>query len=126
MTTKLPKLHCDGCRACCLGDTIILMPEKGDRPQKWPGNTELVLQGPNAGKTALKKGSDGNCVFLDEKGCTIHGKAPHMCGYYDCRVHVLNVEAREGQFGVQKRLSDPKMPSFRIGWHKLELIRGKS
>lgn len=75
MTTLAP-LDCAGCRKCCLGDTITLVP--GDDPSLY--KTKLV-----DGQRILAKGRDGNCVYLGPKGCRIHGRQPVMCRVFDCR-----------------------------------------
>ena len=39
------------------------------------------------GKTkgpALKQKPNGECVYLDENGCTIHDRAPAVCRAYSC------------------------------------------
>ena len=33
----------------------------------------------------LRRMPNGDCVYLGERGCTIHGRAPHVCQRFDCR-----------------------------------------
>lgn len=75
--SHLPPLNCAGCRKCCLGDTIKLQP--WEDPSRW--KTKLV-----DGRRVLRKGKDGNCVYLGKQGCRIQGGKPHACRWYDCRV----------------------------------------
>lgn len=80
----LPPLSCNGCRKCCLGETITLV--RGDDPAKFEHEVD-----PERGVLVLKKGDDGNCVYLNETGCSIYGAQPIMCRSFDCRVYALNI-----------------------------------
>lgn len=106
----LPSLDCAGCRKCCLGDTITLLP--GDDPAAY--KTKLI-----DGKRQLAKGRDGNCVYLGKSGCQIHGRAPYMCRRFDCRQYFLDAE-RLGEAAVQARLAKP---CFVEGKRRVELLR---
>ena len=97
--SALPPLICAGCRACCIGDPILILPNRGDEHRRWK-----TRKRPD-GKRELMRGADGNCVYLGEHGCTIHGKQPYMCRVYDCRKHFLAVLAKEGEAGVQARIA---------------------
>ena len=95
----LPPLKCNGCRKCCLGDTILIRPDLGDNHKRWKTDYR------EDGSRVLKKGPDGNCIYLGPKGCKIYGKQPAMCQAYDCRVHYLNVLKHHGQAGVDVRIA---------------------
>lgn len=79
--TTLPPLNCDGCRACCLGDTVPL--HQQDNPALY--KTKL---GPD-GVRYLAKGKDGNCVYLGKRGCQIQTTKPAACRIFDCRLYAL-------------------------------------
>jgi len=81
-------LNCGGCVQCCIGDTITLQP--GDDPKRY--KTEL-----RNGKRVLRKGIDGNCVYLTPTGCGIHGSAPTECQKFDCRVYAMGVRGLSWQ-----------------------------
>ena len=74
---------CNGCTLCCRGDMIVLHPEIGDDPSQYL--TEPVIH-PFTGQPAqmLRKGENGNCIYLGPGGCTIHGRAPAVCRKFDC------------------------------------------
>jgi len=74
---------CNGCRACCLSDLIILHEELGDDPETYKCHGELV-----GGRIIffLDRKFNGECVYLDEHGCTIHDRAPAVCKEFDCRL----------------------------------------
>lgn len=85
--TTLPPLNCAGCRTCCLGDTVKLVP--GDNPKLYKKK-----RGPD-GVYVLAKGKDGNCVYLGKRGCEIQTTKPYECRRLDCRKYALEVDARE-------------------------------
>ena len=76
---SLPPLNCDGCRTCCLGDTIHLT--ANDNPARY--KTRLL----GDGSRVLKKGKDGNCVYLGKRGCQIQATKPEWCRQFDCRAY---------------------------------------
>lgn len=80
--TALPPLVCGGCRTCCLGDTIALLPTDDASQYK----TKLV-----DGRRVLAKGKDGNCIYLGKSGCQIYGRQPHQCRIMDCRMYAAKV-----------------------------------
>jgi uncharacterized protein len=85
---------CNGCRACCHGDLIVLHPENGDDPSAY--ETEPFSH-PLTGKPclALKHKHNGECVYLGPEGCTIHDRAPVICREFDCRRMYLSVPRAE-------------------------------
>lgn len=71
---------CNGCTACCRGDLIRLLP--GDDASQYRTMPHPVIPG----ATALQRDGAGNCVYLTDTGCGIHGRAPRMCREMDCRI----------------------------------------
>lgn len=70
---------CATCHLCCQGHSLVaLIPERGDDPAQFETAEFDKL-------TVLKHKPNGDCFYLGENGCTIHGKAPYMCRIYDCR-----------------------------------------
>lgn len=41
----------------------------------------------------LKHKPNGDCVYLDENGCSIHDHAPWVCRMFDCRRWLLGFPA---------------------------------
>ena len=73
------RVPCGKCKLCCQGNTLVaLVPERGDDIAQY----ETVAYGEFIG---LKLKPNGDCWYLGESGCTIHGNAPYMCRIYDCR-----------------------------------------
>ena len=70
---------CNGCRLCCDGDAIRLLP--GDDPTQYQTEPHEMIRG----ALMLAHRKNGECVYLGEWGCTIHDRAPLMCREFDCR-----------------------------------------
>ena len=71
---------CGTCRACCRHDRIFLGPRDDPRAYRWH------LEG---GYPVLDRLPNGDCVYLTEQGCGMHGRAPEICRRMDCRILVL-------------------------------------
>jgi uncharacterized protein len=80
--TALGNVPCNGCRACCLHDTIPLLPERGDLIWTYEHEVIATAAGPTA---VLRYGETGECIYLGPDGCTIHDRAPAICRAFDCR-----------------------------------------
>jgi uncharacterized protein len=81
---------CNGCTACCRNDLLFLHPELGDDAGSYE---TMPAVNPITGRAglALKHKPDGGCIYLGEKGCTIHERAPAICREFDCRRFYLNL-----------------------------------
>ena len=79
---------CNGCKLCCKNDAILLQPEHGDQPATYD---TMPFKHPLTGEDAfvLKRKPNGECVYLDETGCTIWNRAPALCQSFDCRLNYL-------------------------------------
>jgi Fe-S-cluster containining protein len=78
---------CNGCTACCHADVIQLYPQHGDDVESYE---HVVVPIPDsrmnhAYAAILKKGEDGNCIYLREGRCSIWERAPFICRIFDCR-----------------------------------------
>lgn len=71
---------CGSCRLCCKKSIIPLLPEHGDDVSSY--ETQIIN-----GHVALAMKANGDCVYLGEGGCTIHGRHPAVCRTYDCAEH---------------------------------------
>jgi Fe-S-cluster containining protein len=72
---------CAGCSACCYYAGIPV-DKKRDR-NRLPHL--LTERGPD-GELVLQRRSDGACVHLGERGCTVYEQRPAVCRTFDCRV----------------------------------------
>ena len=125
LLTRQPKptaaVPCDGCRACCFHELIVLHPEDGDDAATY--DTMIVPHPMRGGSVAaLKQRSDGACVYLGAEGCTIHDRRPAICRTFDCRRMAALVRSRvdRAQF---KRLAakNPVLQAGRARSVKLQL-----
>jgi Fe-S-cluster containining protein len=83
---KVANVPCNGCTACCKVQRVILYPQVDDVASY--ETEESIFQD----KTlhVLKQKPNGSCVYLGEKGCTIHYRAPAVCRAFDCRLWYLH------------------------------------
>jgi hypothetical protein len=109
---KLPSLQCNGCKLCCIGDTIALKPGE-DNPALY--KTKLGADGVRV----LAHGKDGNCYALGKQGCQIHHIAPAMCRAFDCRRYVLNIIQQDEQVQGTRWKDKTSGPVMRQGVKKL-------
>ena len=75
---------CNGCRACCQGEVLILYPEMGDKPWEYLCRT---MRNPLTGNLdfALAQQDNGDCIYLGPHGCTNYSNRPALCREFDCR-----------------------------------------
>ncbi|MFH0990373.1 MAG: YkgJ family cysteine cluster protein [bacterium] len=76
---SLREVPCNGCILCCQGDVLRL--ESEDNAAEYQTEPHPTI--PNALMLAHKP--NGDCIYLDELGCTIHDRAPSLCRIADCR-----------------------------------------
>ena len=69
-----PGLNCEGCTACCKSYGDIRFRE-GDDPSLFTSD----------GRLPMKAGTERECAYLGENGCTVYGRRPWECRTYDCR-----------------------------------------
>jgi uncharacterized protein len=91
--TERARVPCNGCRACCQGgELVVLFPERGDELDTY----DAITVDSTAGTiTVLKHKPNGDCVYLGERGCSIHGRAPAVCRVFDCRRYFLSLPRNE-------------------------------
>ena len=92
---------CGTCTACCRNHTLVtLHPESGDDPAMYDCDT-IEVEGRTLYK--LKHTENGDCIYLGEGGCTIHGRAPVICRTFDCAAFVREwPRARRRKYGIKK------------------------
>lgn len=111
---------CNGCRACCINDLIMLYPEHGDDPSQYE---TMEIVNPLTGKKgrALTHKPNGECTYLGPEGCTIHDRAPVLCKAYDCRRNFLKFTRAERRRLVKEGIVDrEKFDAGRKRLHTLE------
>ena len=109
LTADVP---CNGCRLCCLGDAVRLLPD--DDPTKYQTEPHPAIRG----ALMLAHKVNGDCVYLGASGCDIHADRPTMCRTMDCR----NIAMRFS-FTEARKLSARGAVPMHI-WHRgRELLR---
>jgi hypothetical protein len=79
----MSEVPCNGCTACCKNDVIFLRDE--DNPKDYD-TVWTIHRSTGIGGLALKRKENGHCIYLiEDKGCSIHGRAPYNCRIFDCR-----------------------------------------
>ena len=96
---------CNGCTLCCRGDVITLHPERGDDPASYD-TQKLTIPGSGIEVDILKKGPDGNCIYLGEGGCTIYERRPAICRTFDCRDWFRRTTRTQRRILVKRGLAD--------------------
>jgi Fe-S-cluster containining protein len=88
MTKKLPMRHvpCNGCRLCCLGDAVRL--EADDLAMNYQTEAHPYIRG----ALMIAHKPNGECIYLDERGCRIHDRAPSLCRTADCRSLAIRID----------------------------------
>lgn len=107
-------VDCNGCQACCKSQLITLEPEED--PAAYDCD---AIEGPRGMLYALKHKPNGDCVYLDETGCSIHGRQPIVCKSFDCRLFALE--------WPRKKRREAGMAGwdtvFRAGYERLKAMR---
>jgi Putative zinc- or iron-chelating domain len=70
-------VNCRSCRACCVDfvDTPLLPADSGDGL-----DTEI-----RDGTRFLRKKANGECIHLQDGGCSVYEHRPSACRVFDCR-----------------------------------------
>lgn len=91
---------CNGCTACCRDGYIRLDAERGDDPRRY-----LTREVTENGKRlhVLERNDDGTCIYLNSKGCQIHGNAPWVCRTFDCRELFSRFNRNERRRQIKQR-----------------------
>ncbi len=87
---------CHRCLGCCRFKKIQLNPYEIARLAKNRGlsTTDFIGRYTTNGGTVLRFDEEGTCVFLDDRGCSVHPDRPLVCRLYPLgrHVHFLGVE----------------------------------
>jgi uncharacterized protein len=110
---------CAACNNCCRGKAIRVGPYEVLRLARHLGvtTTEFIEIHTQSGGTVLRTDAQGDCGFLNEKGCSVHSERPLACRLYPLGMTVLEDGAEQfgelfphplsqGKYGKQSKLSD--------------------
>jgi hypothetical protein len=93
---------CGSCTLCC---RTLIVPLAHEEYEQYDWAWVTTRDGERLGR-ALQRRPDGSCVYLGEHGCTIHGRAPHVCQRFDCRELFLKSDRQ----GRRKAIKSGKLP----------------
>ena len=91
---------CGGCKLCCNSFMVPVRSEAGDDPSSY--QTATCFTPGKAPYLILDRHANGDCVYLNENGCTIWDRAPSICREFDCREMFKNSD-RNGRREAIKR-----------------------
>jgi hypothetical protein len=86
---NMKQVPCNGCTLCCQGDAIRL--ESEDLKMNYQTEPHPYIPG----GLMLAHKPNGECVYLDDRGCSIHGRAPSLCRIADCRSLAIRLSLGE-------------------------------
>lgn len=92
MESFFPDVPCNGCKRCCMGDAVRILPHED--ASKW----ETVPHVLDKKSRMLAHKKDGSCHYLGEHGCSIQDDKPQICKEMDCRniaKHITFTQARK-------------------------------
>ena len=85
---------CGTCRACCKQDLVHLNHEK-DNLSAFKWHMEF-------GRHTLDRKPNGECIYLTERGCSVHDAPPDICKRMDCRVLFLTTPKAQRRIRIQQ------------------------
>jgi len=94
---------CGTCTLCC---RTLIVPLAQEEYEQYDWAWVVKPDGTRLGR-ALRRQPDGSCVYLETGGCSIHGRAPHVCQRFDCRELFLKSD-RAGRRAAVKSGKLPK------------------
>jgi hypothetical protein len=100
---KRADVPCGTCTLCC---RTLIVPLAHEEFEQYAWAWVVAPNGQRLGR-ALQRRPNGECVYLAENGCSIHGRAPHICQKFDCRELFLNSD-RAGRRAAIKSGKLPK------------------
>jgi Fe-S-cluster containining protein len=74
---------CGSCHKCCTNRTVIVLMPQVDDPNAYR------ITWDDHGNVVLQHKPNGDCTYLEDGKCSIHGNQPFVCRGFDCRhVHL--------------------------------------
>jgi hypothetical protein len=93
---------CNGCTLCC---RTLIVPLADEEYEQYQWAWVRTRAGEILGR-ALQRKPNGDCVYLGDRGCTIHDRAPHVCKRFDCRELFL----KSDRVGRRRAIKSGKLP----------------
>jgi hypothetical protein len=99
---KRSDVPCGKCTLCC---RTMIVPLAQEEYQNYDWVNVYTRENVWLGR-ALKRKPNGECVYLTDTGCSIHGRAPHVCQRFDCRELFL----KSDRAGRRRAIKSGKLP----------------
>jgi Fe-S-cluster containining protein len=80
------EVPCNGCILCCKGDAVRLQDE--DDPSEYITSPHPFFKE----SLMIAHKENGDCIYLNNDGCSIHHRAPSLCRTADCRTIALKID----------------------------------
>jgi hypothetical protein len=93
---------CGACQLCC---KVLIVPLAEEEYEQYDWAWVTKLTGERLGR-ALRRKPNGDCIYLSDTGCSIHGRAPHVCQRFDCRELFL----KSDRAGRRQAVKSGKLP----------------
>ena len=115
MTVPSADVPCNGCTACCREQMVTLDPKLGD-------DLEVLSQHFALGHMLILESTEnGDCVYLDDGGCSVWEHRPAMCRTFDCRKHFQSFTRPERRRMVKAGIASRDVfEAGRVRRHTLE------
>jgi Fe-S-cluster containining protein len=78
---------CGACSRCCRDKGIMVNPYEAARLAASQGLTTTRFLAECTDGVHLRRRGDGDCIFLGERGCTVHADRPLVCRLYPLGRH---------------------------------------
>jgi Fe-S-cluster containining protein len=84
----MSELVCGECTICCQwgGDELIRPELSSEEALLLKGEVVTRIEGTQVNSvTVLAMKENGDCIYLEDKGCTVYKDRPFICRIFDCR-----------------------------------------
>ena len=109
---------CGTCRLCCKVHFVFLNEHEYDQ-YDWGWCMRTGQDGKQyAVGRVLNRKPNGDCIYLDDNGCTIHDRAPKVCREFDCRTLFLRSDRNGRRLAIKN--GEVKHEIFEQGRLKLK------
>ena len=102
LPVKDATVECGSCRLCCKRTRVPLV-EGHDDPRAY------VTEVSSDGLVVLPHKDNGDCHYLSESGCSIHGRAPVVCRRFSCVAHYKGLTSSQQRKAVRSGLTSKEV-----------------
>jgi Fe-S-cluster containining protein len=96
--TPIP-IDCGACNKCCKGNTLVVITEN-DRQDFYVTQTYKLPDGRVV--EALQFQANGDCFYLIDGKCSIHGEHPLVCQAFNCMAEFCHYSRQERRLLIKQ------------------------